>query len=578
MPYKLPDNLKSLVIQDWLSGKQRDKIAVDNGLSAGAVTNTVNEWRLALGFSAADGLRELAVTLKKIGITPAQCALGFRAAMTMNKLGVREDDFESFMSDVYDRCCNNLGLTPESIASYLADLIEFSKTVPFSQISEFVQQKAEEKKKLEEEIQKLKNQIKMLNEDKSSSEARCLSALSEENNTNVQLKSYSDLKKELAGYGISMNHDIPKFAKLVHGISQKGYDVGKVIEEFSDLKSARTDYWSYQALIPGLKKKCDDLNQECSTLEQLVNSYNQRLSLYDELQAMGFGLKELKLLRNTINETTYANNIPADQAQQKFYKDIEEHYDDKLGFELQLNKLQSEISTVNMNLNVSRTALLAQPLVGPSLQRLFSKGILEQDIIELANFLFERSNGADGDGGSGSTNIDKQPLMRGLQVHGGGIKSTIIQELNQQVDKLRNQIDELQRQKQGLDEQNQKMLSVIVKSKPLVEFLGDGSDHSFSNDNDNVKAPLAMIAFILHMLYISQVGIEKLADGDFNELFVGKLLRAAAAAAAGGEEAVSVPDLKIDIGKALEVLITKLNTKSKADWDITQINDQRNKQ
>jgi len=35
----------------------RDKIAVDNGLSAGAVTNTVNEWRLALGFSAADGLR-----------------------------------------------------------------------------------------------------------------------------------------------------------------------------------------------------------------------------------------------------------------------------------------------------------------------------------------------------------------------------------------------------------------------------------------------------------------------------------------------------------------------------------------
>ena len=122
------------------------------------------------------------------------------------------------------------------------------------------------------------------------------------------------------------------------------------------------------------------------------------------------------------------------------------------------------------------------------------------------------------------------------------------------------------------------MLSVIVKSKPLVEFLY-GSDHSVSNDNDDIKAPLVMIAFILHMLYISQVGIEKLADGDFNELFVGKLLRGAtAAAAAGGEEAVSVPDLKIDIGKALEVLIAKLHTKSKADWDITQINNQQNKQ
>jgi alanine racemase len=221
MPSILPDNLKSLVIQDWLSGKQRDKIAGDNGLSAGAVTNIVNEWRQALGFSAADALRDLAVTLNKIGITPAQCALGFRAAMTMNRLGVKEDDFESFMSDVYNRS-KNLGLTPESLASYLANLIEFSKAVPFSQISEFIQQKANEKVKLEEEIQKLKNQIKIIKDEKSTSELHRTSALYKENMTTVQLKSYSELKEALGGYRISIDADIPKFAKLVHGIKQKG--------------------------------------------------------------------------------------------------------------------------------------------------------------------------------------------------------------------------------------------------------------------------------------------------------------------------------------------------------------------
>jgi hypothetical protein len=545
MPSKLPDNLKSLVIQDWLSGKQRDKIAGDNGLSAGAVTNTVNEWRLALGFSAADGLRELAVTLKKIGITPAQCALGFRVAMTMNRLGVKEDDFESFMSGVYNRS-KNLGLTPESLASYLTNLIEFSKTVPFSQISEFIQQKADEKIKLEEEIQKLKDQINILNEEKSSSEARCLSALSKENMTTVELKWYSDLKKELASYGISINDDhIPKFAKVVYGISQKSYDVSKVIEEFSDLESTRKDYWFYQESIPELVSKCKHLEHKCSTLEEHVKSYNQKLSLYDELQAMGFGLRELKLLRNTINEIAEANKIPQNHAQQKFYKDIEEQYDDKLGFELQLNKLHSDIATVSINLNVLRTALLAQPLVGPSLQRLFSKGVVEQDIVQLANILFERSNGVDGSGGS--TNIDK----------------------------LRNQIAELQRQKQGLDEQNQNMLSVLAYSKPLVEFL-DASDHSFSNDEDNVEI-LAMIAFILYMLYLSYIGVEKMVDGDLNELFVGKLLGAAAAAAGGGED-VSIPELKVAVAKGLEALIAKLNTKSKADEDIALINNQQNKQ
>jgi cell division protein FtsB len=552
------------VIQDWLSGKQRDKIAGDNGLSAGAVTNTVNEWRLALGFSAADGLRELAVTLKKIGITPAQCALGFRAAMTMNRLGVKEDDFESFMSDVYNRS-KNLGLTPESIACYLTNLIEFSKTVPFSQISEFIQQKADEKIKLEEETQKLKDQIKILKEEKSTSELRRTSALYEENITTVQLKSYSELKEALGGYGISIDADIPRFAKVVHGISQKGYDVGEVIKQFSDLELLRTDYLHYQAAIPDLRRKYDGLNEECSTLEQLVNSYNQKLSLSDELESMGFGLKELKLLRNTINEIAEANNIPADQAQQKFYKDIEEQYDDKIGFELQLNKLRSEISTVNMNLNFSRIALLAQPLVGPSLQRLFSKGLVEQDIVELANFLFERSNVIDG---GSSTNADKQSLMSGLEKYGGGVK-TIIQKLNQQTDELRNQIYQLQRQKQDLKEQNQKMLSILAYSKPLVEFL-DGSAHSFSNDEDNIT-PLTLIACILYILYLRYVGVEKLADDDLNKLFV------TAADAARGE-AVSIPELKMAIGKALRALIDKLDSKSQPNEDISLINNQQNKQ
>ena len=49
MPSRLPDNYKSLVIQEWLNGEQRDKIAVDSGIGAGSFTNIVNEWRATLG-------------------------------------------------------------------------------------------------------------------------------------------------------------------------------------------------------------------------------------------------------------------------------------------------------------------------------------------------------------------------------------------------------------------------------------------------------------------------------------------------------------------------------------------------
>lgn len=101
--------------------------------------------------------------------------------------------------------------------------------------------------------------------------------------------------------------------------------------------------------MPHLKIKYDGLNQEYSKLEQSVNSCKQKLSLNNELQAMGFGIKELKLLHNTILEIADANNIPPDQAQQKFYKGVEEQYDDKLGFESQLDKLRSEIATASTN-------------------------------------------------------------------------------------------------------------------------------------------------------------------------------------------------------------------------------------
>ena len=81
------------------------------------------------------------------------------------------------------------------------------------------------------------------------------------------------MKKELAGYGISIDDDhISKFAKVVHGISQKGYAVGEVIKEFSDLESTRKAYEYLKALIPGLERRCDALNQECSILQEHVKS------------------------------------------------------------------------------------------------------------------------------------------------------------------------------------------------------------------------------------------------------------------------------------------------------------------
>jgi hypothetical protein len=340
MPIRLSENIKSTVIQQWLAGHQRDKIALHCGISAGAVTNLIQEWSTSLGDDIADQLRDLSVILRKVGINPVQCATGLRLATIMRRLGIQDDQFESFILDVYNRCYNELGLRAERIGFHITNLSKLSDTISPLQIPDYILQKTEEKNRIEEQIKELENKIEQLQNKKYEFERLTASALENHRITNGNLKWYTDIKEQLEKkYGIPAS-DISKFAKAVDRLSENNYNVGQVIEEFSNLESARRDYSNYKASITDLQIKHDYLYEECSMLQQ-------KISLCSELDHMGFGLKELKLLRNAILEIAAANNIPENDAVKLFFKDFEENYDDKLEFESKKQRLQEEINKLN---------------------------------------------------------------------------------------------------------------------------------------------------------------------------------------------------------------------------------------
>ena len=62
----------------------------------------------------------------------------------MQRIGVNEESFDSFIVDVYNRC-KYIGLSPENIAFHLGDLLEFSKIVPLSKIPDYVEEKTLER-------------------------------------------------------------------------------------------------------------------------------------------------------------------------------------------------------------------------------------------------------------------------------------------------------------------------------------------------------------------------------------------------------------------------------------------------
>jgi hypothetical protein len=73
---------------------------------------------MALDAYRPDALRDLGISLNRIGTSNAQCAIGFRVVTMLRSFGVQEDKFECFIADIQDRCCNELGLLLDRIGFY----------------------------------------------------------------------------------------------------------------------------------------------------------------------------------------------------------------------------------------------------------------------------------------------------------------------------------------------------------------------------------------------------------------------------------------------------------------------------
>ena len=312
MNYKISDDIRRKIIRLWLEGKSRKDIALICDVSEGTVSNVIADWKQKLGEGDADALRELGSNLKRSGIDAAQCAQGHRTSMILRNMGVNEDDFELFISKVNERCMKVSGLTADKIGSYLEDLFEFSDedddnggNIPkISEISYYIEQKKNEKRAVKEDIQNLQKQKKISEEEASYANELRDAALEIEKTTVTELREYSNFKAELRGFGLSSSTvDEPrKLVRVIYGIKQRAYDVDKVLSEYSDIEFMQVKRDMLSTQVRTLEDKIVNLQSQYSFLESQVNLHRQLLRIYDELNLMGFGLRELNILYNRINE------------------------------------------------------------------------------------------------------------------------------------------------------------------------------------------------------------------------------------------------------------------------------------
>jgi len=503
------------IIQKYIDGHSRDEIARETGASTGSVSNTVNEWKRRIEAPDIEELRRIAVNMRKSGITIKQSIKGFRFLQLLKGLGItiENDDTDSdldslgfFVNEIYKKC-NEYGITPTAVTTWMIDLMYFStenygylykkdknrikmlseenqtgrkeSLTLVSVISDFIEQKKREledlvkkRKEIAEEIDQYKLQKRGLEEQ--------IRTLEQESRSIILYRdTFSKLSNVLMrDCEIDLKKDLEPFTKLFNDFKENGYEVNSIVSEYNKAVKLKWEIKQNQAQINEDQKQLSDLKNHIDFYKSFLDSHRKNWYTYQQLEAMKYGLKELNQLWLTVTEIAKIRSQSREDAVSIFIKDVEENYYDKLGFEDRVREKRNELAMLTEQLNASRQILSMQPFIGPLLVSLYQKGITEQEITDMnqlfQNYLLETATtDTNGNNTTESNKNDKNPLDKGsgyqtfideLKKY-GGIKAAIKHQSNL--------LDEIKTKNSDLIEQRETLLALCQKAINLINMLNN---------------------------------------------------------------------------------------------------------
>jgi hypothetical protein len=420
MGLKIPESIRSEVMQKWLQGLSRNKIAAICGISQAATSGIIDDWKRSVGVTLAEQYGDLSTAMERQGISITQCAQGYRIFVQSN-LCIDIDRAESFLGETISRCIG-IGFSPQDIASHLEDLVSFAasnknlgiemdeaendsdsscrvkdsqsingvsyKVPSILQIAKYMEKTKEEIKKTELKNKQLKEETEALEANKTTVIQEMSKLLKERDITAEKLDWHTQLKTELLIAGYSEN-DFELALKAMIWLKEEVYNILSIAAKFSDHERLKSSIRKLQVLESVLERKCRELDEKVRNTEVSLESKSQLRQNMVELEKMGFNLKQLRRLYNVIKEINEANGFsgPDGYAVTMFMDQVERYYNDLIGFEKQAREFKEELQNLNIYRLAQLNILSALPYVGKALTYLLGRGLGEDQILELANIV-----------------------------------------------------------------------------------------------------------------------------------------------------------------------------------------------
>jgi hypothetical protein len=347
MPAPIDKIVKRRVVQQWLAGDSRPKIAIDNNIGEGTVSGIVSEFKIGLDSSEFDSARQLSLEVRKQGLTMSELSSHVRLYNFIKKWGAAEDRIESFITNI-----NSGDVSPEKVVEYVNQLFAVSReqSIPLDQVPHYIEKKLEEKQKIDEQIKEADT------------------VLQSKNVSIETINEHVKLNEKLNEYNLSFQ-DIDKLLNVLVNAKENGFDGKKIVAKLRKIKR--------------LQSKEERLKHHCQVLSDQVKECNKVLPLAQKIRAMNIDIKQLLLLDTAVNQIAKECDLPPSVAALRLFNDIKDY--NKMG------GLKREISTLCQQIFVARECCFRQNKSMMAMLNLQSHGITEEQIISLNNFL--ESNG-----------------------------------------------------------------------------------------------------------------------------------------------------------------------------------------
>jgi Homeodomain-like domain len=347
MTFRISPNQREMIIRLLKEGETRKNIARKCGVSEGTVSNITEEWKRSIGQGDAEIIRDFVISLKRIGVDISQCVEGFRTYVLLKNLGVEdEEELTSFISRLYNNCRSTIEdthqekaikpntdvsksgrvFTPDDIASCFREfLLSLGMTnVKFADLPEYIKKTTTQYKKIKKELSVITQQHSIFVRRMLHAEENSVAALEKEKVTFLSLERYLEMKKELAKFDLDVDSDLSRLVDTLKTLGNTfGFDVERIIVEFQDINIQYIRKKHLTRELYEKEQRLNSLNQTHLILEQRVNMHTHLLNVYRNIESLGFGLAQLKIFKNFIEEIAGENEISSDLLMKQIFKRIE---------------------------------------------------------------------------------------------------------------------------------------------------------------------------------------------------------------------------------------------------------------